>query len=111
MCSRLYLEPQGVSLSFACEPIVIAALRSWQACVLVCELVRDAASHEQVTSIGVKGFAADGEIRCVVFDDGDAATHGATIVDTLVESMGGRVVRWADVKGEISMICFPEAAI
>lgn len=111
MQARLYLGPQDISLSFACEPIVLHAIKSWQACLLVCELVRDAASRPNVASIGVKGFMAEGEVRCVVFDDGMADAYCPTMVDSLAASMGGRIVRCADDDGEIAMVCFPEPAI
>ena len=114
--SASLLAQRSIQLSMVCRPVVLNAWRSWQICMIVAELLLDAACNARdVRSIGVEFGATAGEVKCVVFDDGRALANrarlrGAMMIEALVSEMGGRVARCADEKGTAAVICVPEVA-
>src|SRR5262249_35248916 len=96
------LQDLGVILTLYCDPIAMPARECWRVCLIVSELVTNAARHAFAAveggaiTIEVR-FAAD-KLLCVVSDDGVGPEkvclgHGSRIVDALVSELGGTVTR------------------
>ena len=106
LCSALtrsILADRAIRLTVICEPVSVSARRAWQLCVIVSELVSNAARHAFVEKrtgeivIELRVNAAD-EIVCAVVDNGSAGPSaapgcGTDIVDALTADLGGSVLR------------------
>jgi hypothetical protein len=106
MLSRSELAARDVRLSLTSEPIVLPALRSWQTCLLVAELVREAALEAGVTSIWVKIFTVDDEIGCAVIHDGAGSPCSTTMINTLAAQMGGQIAYRSNASGSGAILSF-----
>lgn len=119
MCAALsisLLEPRGVALTLACDPIVLDARRCWQACLIVSELITNAIRHafDTVSSgeISVAMRLRGNIVSCVVSDDGSAcsapaAGSGTRILDALASYLDGAILRRHTPTGSSVLLVFP----
>lgn len=96
------LADRGICLTLFAEPIVMSSLRSWKVCLIVSELITNAAKHAFGRGGGgtiVVNVRADHDaVICIVRDNGNAnpnpmAGGGSRIVDGVAADLGGMVVR------------------
>ena len=105
LCANLtasILAKEGIQLSFGADPVQLDAQRCWKICLVVSELLTNAARHaflgRERGSIAVELAAFAGMIRCVVIDDGIAPEkvvpgRGSAILDAIAAELGGTLSR------------------
>jgi two-component sensor histidine kinase len=112
---RSLLEERGVSLTIACEPIVVSADRCWRVGMIVFELITNSVRHAFAGGRGeirVELTQSDGQVVCRVSDNGAAATthapgRGSEIVEALAEEVYGRISRVSRNDGTSVQLSFP----
>lgn len=119
LCSSLatsILAERSVGLTLASERIRLGAVRCWQICLIVSELVMNAAKHAFAATaqgeIVVKVCVVGGSIQCAVADNGLGSQvgrpgRGSTIVDALAADLGGFVARNFSSNGATVIACVP----
>lgn len=113
--SRARLEPAGIRLLLAGDPIDLPRDQRWRLALIVTELITNAARHAfdddgglvQVT-LRIEGP----DVVCQVADDGCGAAGGqiglgGLIVTQLAEDLGGRFELISDAVGTRASILFP----
>ena len=95
------LAGRSLGLTVRSEPVLMSARRCWQTCLIVSELVLNAARHAYA---GREGGTISVVLRqsaraaiCIVADDGAAPDHvqpgrGSAIVEALAADLGGIVL-------------------
>lgn len=93
---------KGIELTFAGDPVCVSAQRSWKICLVVSELITNAARHAFLDymrgSIEVRLTVQAETIRCIVADNGSAslrikAGRGSGILDAIATELGGTLFR------------------
>ncbi len=104
LCASLtssVLEERSISLTLTSESVCLSARRCWQICLIVSELVMNAAKHAfsgQGGSIFVTLLRSDDKVQCVVMDDGGGSVgatpgRGSQIIDALAVDLDGAISR------------------
>lgn len=117
LCSaivRASLSEREISLTLVENEIAIDAERCWLACLVVSELITNAARHglrHRGGRIVVAVSAADGMVRCVVADNGSSVGpipgRGTRIMTALADELRGRIGWRFSLEGTIALLCFP----
>jgi len=113
--SRSKLEQMGIALVLVCPPVTLASERCWHLGLIVYELVTNAARHAfggRAGKVCVELSCTDGDVRCVVTDDGSASPNigggqGLSIVGYLSSDLGGTVQHRFQANGSTSTLVFP----
>lgn len=96
------LADRCIGLTLSAEPIVLDSHRSWQVCLIVSELITNAAKHAFGTLTGgtiiVDVSSDQGALTCIVMDNGNASPNaapgrGSRIVDALAADLRGSITR------------------
>jgi two-component sensor histidine kinase len=119
LCAQLsasILAQKAVQLTLDADPVCIDAQRCWQICLVVSELVTNAARHafrlRGRGSIVVKLSSCAGMAQCAVIDDGSAPEaivpgRGSAILDAIAVELGGVIVRNHTGKGSAVVLQVP----
>jgi two-component sensor histidine kinase len=121
LCAALteaFLSEKSVRLTLVCEPVTVTAAQSWKICLVVAELVMNAARHafrsvsegEIVVEVSVLG----GTLRCAVFDNGCAGSviapgRGSAILDAIASELHGTICRTHTPQGSAVVLHVPAA--
>jgi two-component sensor histidine kinase len=113
--SRSKLEHLEIALVLVCSPVTLASERCWHLGMIVYELVTNAARHAFGGGVGkvrVELSCADGDVRCVVTDNGSASPavgrgQGLEIVSHLADDLGGTVQHRFQANGSTSILVLP----
>jgi len=114
--SSLMPPDQTIGLTLCCEPVEFDARRSWQACLIVSELVTNAVKHSfrggDVGEVAIEVRRIGAELRLVVSDNGSACEvaslgRGSGIVSGLVEQLGGVLWRKHTPTGSTIVVSCP----
>jgi two-component sensor histidine kinase len=119
VCASLSAAMQldrAITLTLSCEPIELDAFQSWQASLIVSELITNAVKHAfakvETGKVWVAVRIAGGEVRIVVADEGNGSGaiqpgRGARIVNALAKELGGVIWRNHTAQGSIVAVYFP----
>ncbi len=117
LCAALsHCGDENVSLTLVCEPVSMPAQRCWRACLIVSELVSNAAKHAfaacDAGEIVVDVRSLRGELRIVVTDNGigsDIAVpgRGTRVVSALAQELGAVIWRKHTPSGSIIVVMCP----
>jgi two-component sensor histidine kinase len=116
--SNSILSPRGIRLTLSADPVMISAFRCWQISLVISELVTNAARHafhqRDGGAVTIKTSVCDGILRCEIIDDGAASPvvspgRGTTIVNALINDLGGSVSREHLSTGSTIIISVPLA--
>jgi len=114
--SNSILSARGITLTLSADPVTISAFRCWQICLVISELVTNAARHafrdRDKGSVLIRICAGDGILRCAIVDDGAAdgvfaPGRGTTIVNALINDMGGTISSEHLSTGSTIAFCVP----
>lgn len=113
--SRSALADRGVRLTLVSEPLTLDARQCWQICLIISELVMNAARHafdEGPGVIAIDARVVGDDVCCAVADDGSANRSplpgsGTAIVDGLAFELGGRIARCYGPKGSTVVLSIP----
>jgi two-component sensor histidine kinase len=117
--SQSYLVPRAIEHTLCSEPVTMSARKCWRVCLVVAELVRNAARHAFVDTGGgrikVDVRVAGGALQCMVSDDGRASEtvvpgRGSAILDGLAGDLGGAIIRRYGPHGSTIALVFPIAS-
>jgi two-component sensor histidine kinase len=112
---RSKLEHMEIELALVCSPVTLASERCWHLGMIVYELVTNAARHAFGGGAGkvlVELSCPDGDVRCIVTDNGSASPNigggqGLEIVSHLANDLGGTVQHRFQANGSTSILVFP----
>jgi two-component sensor histidine kinase len=119
LCASLsasILAKKAIRLVFVADQVHASAQQCWKICLIVSELVTNAARHafnEQAQgSIIVEITKQEDAIRCAVVDDGvSLATivpgRGSAILDAMVAELGGTIIRNHTMWGSVVVFRVP----
>jgi two-component sensor histidine kinase len=105
-----------IPLTLVCEPIELSAFRSWQASLIVSELITNAVKHAfsacETGEVKVAVRRVGDEIQILVADDGNGAGaispgHGSSIINALTEELDGAIWRSHTANGSVVAVYFP----
>ena len=111
------LEQRGISLHLTTSgSAVLDATRSWQASLIIEELMTNSVRHASLAGVGriCVAVGTDGEnIICRISDDGAPLATiarpgvGSHLVDALIDELQGRISRSYTAKGAVIALYFP----
>jgi two-component sensor histidine kinase len=110
------LAKNNIQLTFSAEPVSVAAHRSWKICLIVSELITNAARHAfrgRARGAITVTLAMRGEvISCSVADDGAASPmlapgRGTAILDGIAAELGGTIARNLSSQGSAIVLQVP----
>jgi two-component sensor histidine kinase len=113
--SRSKLEHLEITLVLVCSRLTLASERCWHLGLIVYELVTNAVRHAFGGGAGdvrVEISCPDGDVQCVVTDNGSASSavgggQGLEIVSHLADHLGGTVQHRFQPNGSTSILVFP----
>jgi two-component sensor histidine kinase len=114
--SQSILPEKSTHLALSVEPVCVPAQVCWKICMIVSELVTNAARHAFAArsdgAIAVDLSVRACAIRCAVIDDGRAETviipgRGTRIMDAIATELGGTIERTHTSKGSAVALCVP----
>lgn len=117
--SAAILMQKAIRLTLASDRAVVSADQSWKICLVVAELVMNAARHAFQSSaegeIRVELSALDGALRCAVVDNGAAAAvisagRGSSILDAIASELDGAITRTHSGQGSAVILHVPFSA-
>jgi two-component sensor histidine kinase len=117
--SAAILTQKAIRLTLAADRAVVSAGQSWKICLIVAELVMNAARHAFQSAaegeIRVDLSVRDGALRCAVVDNGSAATviaagRGSSILDAIASELGGVITRTHSDHGSAVILHIPLSA-
>jgi len=121
LCASLtesVLADRSIGLTLISERVRLSAQRCWQICLIVSELVMNAAKHAFTATcpgeIVVKVCIVGGSIQCAVADNGlagpDAKSgRGSGIIDALAAELRGTIARNLSARGSTIVLRAPIA--
>jgi two-component sensor histidine kinase len=114
--STVIVSEKPVRLTLLSEPVTLSAIHSWKICLVIAELVMNAARHafRSVSSgeIIVDMSVRDGTLRCAVLDNGCAgavvaAGRGSAILDAIAAELDGAIGRTHTARGSAVVLRVP----
>lgn len=96
------LARKGIKLTFVADPVRLSAQQCWKICLVVSELITNAARHaffgREDGTIIVELSMLGNEVRCTVADDGAAPAsiapgRGFAILNAIAIELGGKITR------------------
>ncbi len=119
LCTALsssILSGSSIRLTLISDPVSVSANQSWKICLIVTELVRNAAQHafrfRQDGAIVIELSNHAGAIRCGVIDNGHANPgavpgRGSAILNSLAVELGGTLFRKHSDQGSEILLEIP----
>ncbi len=116
--SQSKLKARGIALRLAIHPLELEAGRCWRLCLILSELITNAARHAFDTTggrIGIEMRPSDAHVECRVSDNGCAAEpvrtgRGLRIIKALALSLDGRIEFTFGPRGSTAVLTFPRMA-
>jgi chemotaxis protein methyltransferase CheR len=117
--STAIASERPVRLTLMSEPIVLSATDSWRICLIIAELVMNAARHAFRSVNGgeiiVDLSMHDGTLRCAVLDNGCAGAviasgRGSAILDAIATELSGIIGRTHTARGLAIILHVPISA-
>jgi two-component system, sensor histidine kinase PdtaS len=114
--STLIASEKPVRLTLLSEPVTLSAVHSWKICLVIAELVMNAARHAfRSASSGeiiVDMSIHDGTLRCAILDNGYAgavvaAGRGSAILDAIAAELDGVIGRTHTARGSAIVLHVP----
>lgn len=119
LCAALstsMLADRSIMLTLSSEPVELPAQRCWQTCLIISELITNAAKHAfdepEGGDVMIDVRLVGENLRCVVSDNGGLARAavpgaGAKIVDAIARELGGTVWRSHARSGSVIVLVCP----
>jgi two-component sensor histidine kinase len=116
--SQSKLNARDISLKLTIHPLELDAGRCWRLCLILSELITNAARHafdRRGGRIGIEVRPSEDRIECRVSDNGCAAKavrmgRGLRIINDLAASLGGHVEFAFSPGGSTVVLAFPNSA-